>query len=110
MKKLALGNRWFTSDFVLDETATRLRGSIGAVDAVRFVQTVLASRLYTVLPVDADTFEAALRLMVEFADHPLSLTDCSSFALMQSLGIGRAFGFDADFEHCGFELLPGPGS
>ena len=35
----------------------------------------------------------------------VSLVDHASFALMRSLGIGRAFAFDDDFAHEGFELI-----
>jgi predicted nucleic acid-binding protein len=35
----------------------------------------------------------------------LSLIDCSSFVFMRRSGIRRAFSFDRDFKHSGFELL-----
>ncbi|MBI4870645.1 MAG: PIN domain-containing protein [Candidatus Riflebacteria bacterium] len=98
--------RWLTSDYVLDETATRLRAALGSTAAVTFVRAVRASAFYEVLPVDEGIFEAALEVMLKYADQSLSFTDCTSFALMQHLDLREVFGFDADFLRCGFVLVP----
>ncbi len=42
-------------------------------------------------------------------DKRFSYTDASSFAVMERLGIGTAFGFDRDFAQYGFRLI-GPGA
>lgn len=97
---------WLTSDCVLDELATRLRALQSADSAVTFVRTVRASKACRVLSIDDDLVETALGLMLKFSDHRLSFTDCTSFALINELGVREAYAFDADFARCGYSILP----
>jgi uncharacterized protein len=41
-----------------------------------------------------------------FADHPFSLVDATSFAVMRQQRIQHAFAFDAHFATAGFLRLP----
>ena len=45
-------------------------------------------------------------VLERFADKRLSLTDCTSMALMRRLGLEAAFTFDRDFRDCGFAMVP----
>lgn len=58
-----------------------------------------------VRPVGADLFGAAMAAFRASASARVSLVDHSSFALMRSLGIGRAFAYDDDFRQEGFDLV-----
>jgi predicted nucleic acid-binding protein len=104
----AAGNRvrWVTSDYVLDELATRLRAVRGAHAAVTFIRAIRRSPICQVRPVTDDAFEEALVSMLKFSDHRLSFTDCTSFALMNELCLREAFSFDGDFARCGYTLVP----
>lgn len=95
-----------TSDYILDETATRLRDSLGAEKAVLFCEKVLESRLYKVLFVDRSILKSALDKMKKYGDKPLSFTDCTSFVLMEKHHLRSALTFDTDFRNVGFEMLP----
>lgn len=95
-----------TSDYVLDETATRLRDSLGAEKAVVFCEKILESRLHKIVFVDRKVFSAALGKMRKMADQALSLTDCTSFVLMEKNRLRTAFAFDEDFVRVGFEKVP----
>lgn len=55
--------------------------------------------------VDADLHAVAVGAYRRSASASVSLVDHVSFTLMRSLGIGRAFAYDDDFEREGFELV-----
>ncbi len=57
--------------------------------------------------VDKKVENAAWRLFREKADHPFSLTNCTSFILMDRLGVVDVFTFDSDFRRPGkYNLRP----
>ncbi len=98
--------RFVVTELVLGELVTRLRARAGAARAVAAARSLLASRRYELLFVDATILDGALALMERFADHRLSLTDCASFEVMERLSLSAAFGFDEDFRKCGYEMVP----
>lgn len=55
--------------------------------------------------VDDDLHRSAMNAYRRSASAQVSLVDHTSFALMRSLGITRAFAFNADFAREGFELV-----
>lgn len=50
-------------------------------------------------------FAKALDIFDTQLDWDGDLSDCLSFALMEALGIQRAFTYDADFAKAGFEII-----
>ena len=98
--------RFVLSELILAEVATRIRARAGPGKAVAVARGLLASRRYELLFADAELFDEALARMERFADKRLSLTDCSSFALMDRLALESVFAFDADFRNCGYLMLP----
>ncbi len=98
--------RFVLSELILAEVGTQVRARAGAAQAVAVARGLLDSRRYEVLFADAELFDEALARMGRFADKRLSLVDCSSFALMDRLALPSAFTFDADFKHCGYDMLP----
>jgi uncharacterized protein len=85
-----------TSSLVLSETFTLLSARLGRAAAPRFWDALREARI-DVVPVDAADLEAAWRLAQAFPDQDFSVTDCTSFAVMERLGIGDAFAFDTHF-------------
>jgi len=60
--------------------------------------------------IDRDVEESAWGRFQREAHHPYSLTDCTSFILMERMRIRHVFTFDEDFLRPGrFELIPGNG-
>lgn len=95
-----------TSNYIMDETLTRIRYAVGHKEAVRWGKDILASRVVEKIEVGREIFELAWKLFETYEDKVLSFTDCTSFAIMKKNGIEKAFSFDGDFKSIGFVLLP----
>ena len=98
--------RFVMTELILAEAVTLVRARAGPARAVAFADDALRSRRYDIVFTDALLFRGALAQMRRFADKRLSLTDCVSFELMNSLGLQAAFTFDRDFRDCGFRMVP----
>jgi predicted nucleic acid-binding protein len=59
----------------------------------------------TVLPAEQDMFQKALELFAARPDKEWSLTDCTSFVVMQEQGLTEALTSDHHFEQAGFASL-----
>ncbi len=104
---LKKGRPLVTSDYVLDETYTILRIRAGHPIAVQFGEALRASRLMRVEYLSPEAIESAWRVFRTYADQDFSFTDCTSFVLMERLGIEAAFTFDSHFRRYGrFQVNP----
>lgn len=95
-----------TTDYVLRETYTLVRMRIGMGAVRQFVRLLGGSSSIRVLWVDAGRHDAALRLPLKRRDKRWSHTDCTSFVMMETLGIPESFAFDRNFEQAGFIRRP----
>jgi uncharacterized protein len=93
-----------TSDYVVDETVTWLRYRIGHLAAVAFWETTLRSKLIDIASINRELLDRSWTIFRKYADQQFSLTDCTSFALMQSRHVRRVFTFDSHFAFMGFDL------
>jgi len=98
--------RLITSDYIVGETLTRIRFKVGHAQAVNWGQNIHSSKIIELLRVDKNIYEDALVIFEKYNDKQLSFTDCTSFALMKSMGINDAFTFDEDFRKMGFNIMP----
>jgi hypothetical protein len=97
----------YTSNYIIDETITRLRKTAGFKIAMQFGEIIFStSNFYQIYYIDPDLEQFAFEIFKKFSDKDLSFTDCTSFALMKRLRLKKAFAFDEDFIHAGFELYP----
>lgn len=97
--------RFYASDYVFDEAVTFIECVLGDHGlAVDVGEALLSSPFSTILRVDGDIFEDAWSRFR--ASRGLSFTDCSSFTLMEDIGISHAFTFDSHFRKAGFQTLP----
>src|SRR5206468_12200235 len=89
------------------ETITTLRFKSGRHDvAAAAGRTILDSAAFERVSVEPPVFDAAWSLFIERTDKPWSFTDCTSFVLMENLGIRQAVAFDANFRQAGFATFP----
>jgi predicted nucleic acid-binding protein len=93
---LSAGDSLVTTDHVLVETWTLLRWRIHRKAAEAFWRGLRGgvAALEVVGPAD---LQAAWTIGRDFPDQDFSLVDCTSFAVMERLGLERAASFDADF-------------
>ena len=106
---LQAGTRFLTSDYVLDETLTRLRYDLGHGAALRFWEQIEAAKKMDILEiwrVDEAIWSAALDVFAQFRDQKFSFTDCTSFVLAQSCSVDEVFAFDAHFAIFGLVVRP----
>lgn len=61
--------------------------------------------LVTTVDVDRALYDRAMALRTARADKDWGLTDCTSFLIMQDLGITRALSCDSHFQQAGFKAL-----
>lgn len=110
LKSLAKERRpLVTSTDVVDEVVTLLRMRLGHRVAVQVGDALFDSKWCQLLEIDTAHRERAWNLFKRFDDQTFSLTDCTSFAIMRSLGIEEAFTFDRrDFAAAGFVPRPAP--
>lgn len=85
-----------TTDIVVAETMALLTAHLGRPGAFQFWGWIREARL-PLFTVELADLEAAWHIAQAFPDQPFSFVDCTSFALMERLGIHEAFAFDAHF-------------
>ena len=98
--------RWrtFTTNFILAETHALLLTRLGRTVALRVLQAIENSD--TVIErVSADDERKAREIITKYDDKNFSLTDATSFAVMERLRISYAFTFDRNFSQYGLSVL-----
>ena len=100
--------RIVTTDYVIDESVTRLRYDLSHTAAVKFLDVIERTEqvdTLAVMGVDRHLFQEALRLFRQYDSARLSFTDCTSFAVCQKHKIAEVFAFDSDFGMMGITML-----
>lgn len=91
-----------TTDHVLAETATLIRmrdkTARGHRLAVRVGSSILRQQSAILQSVTSADLQKALQIFRVYSDHLFSFVDCTSFVVMESLGINYAFAFDSHFD------------
>ena len=90
-----------TTDYILAETATLLRMRDKTMRGHRLASRVATSLLRgeaaLLEKVTEEDLEQALVVFRTYRDHLFSFVDCTSFVVMERLGIQSAFAFDRHF-------------
>lgn len=101
------GAKFVTTNFVVCETANYLRARVSHNVSVIFMESLKKSGLIDLVTIISSMEENALAIFRQYTDKDFSFTDCTSFSVMKSFKINRAFAFDRHFEQYGnLERLP----
>ena len=101
---IADGAHLFLTSFVLAETHALLLNRLSQQIATRFLREMEHSPTTVVWVTPADVHRAKA-IIYQYTDKDFSLTDATSFAVMERMGIPTAFTFDRHFAQYGFTGL-----
>ncbi len=91
-----------TTDYILAETATLLRMRDKTIRghrlALRVATSLFREEAALLEKITEEDLEKALAIFRTYRDHLFSFVDCTSFVVMERLGINHAFAFDHHFE------------
>jgi predicted nucleic acid-binding protein len=96
-----------TTDYVIDETVTRLRYDENhrmAVLFLRYIEHLEGATDVILVEIDKDLFLKAKTLFRQYDSARLSFTDCTSFVVCRENNVGEAFAFDRHFPLMGIGL------
>jgi uncharacterized protein len=98
--------RWrlFTTNFVIAETHALLLTRLGRTTARRVLQEIDRSTT-TIIRIGEAEEHRARQIIEQYDDKDFSLTDATSFAVMERLRIACAFTVDGDFRQFGVQVL-----
>lgn len=99
----------YTSNDVVDETATRLIYDTDIKIAHKFINLIKDSsntNSLVQLWVDEQIQAEAFEIVEKYAEHKLSLTDATTIALVKRFNIESVISLDADFIKVGIPTLP----
>jgi uncharacterized protein len=101
-----IAERWrlFTTSFVLAETHALLLNRLSQEIATRFLRDIEQSPTTLVWVTPADV-QRAKAIIYQYDDKDFSLTDATSFAVMERIRVPSAFTFDRHFAQYGFTVL-----
>lgn len=108
-KAAARDAKLITTNYVVDETVTRLRYDAGlrsALDFKKALDHMIETDRVRLVWIDHRLEKEGLELLQRYADVTLSLTDATSAAVARRRKIGTIFGFDSDFRALGFDVAP----
>ena len=98
---------FLTTDYVIDETVTRLRYDTNHLLSVMFldrIELLVETGVLTLVEIDNRIFQEAITLFRQYDSTRLSFTDCTSFVVCQENDILEAFAFDLHFSMMGINL------
>jgi len=93
-----------TTNYVVLETLAVCQSRFGMAAARAFASELLP--LLEIHWVDPETHADAVSAVLTANRRDLSVVDCTSFAVMRSQRITRAFALDEHFREQGFEVVP----
>ncbi len=106
------GGLWVTTDYILDETITRLFARRPFEEAKKFMAGLFQARelgLLNVETITPDRFQKAYEMRLRYRDKPrISFTDLTSFVVAAELAIRHVLTQDAHFRQTQLGLITLP--
>ena len=99
-----------TTEFVVVELLNFFAGTNGRATATHFVRSLRSDPDTIIVAATNQLIERGFDLFAKRPDKEWSLTDCTSFVVMQEQGLAEALTADHHFEQAGFAALLSPGS
>ena len=90
-----------TSNYIADEVITLTRNRLGHKVAVEIGQKLWSESIANLIYMTPQDEKRAWEIFVKYQDKAFSFTDCTSFALMERIGIIEVFAFDEHFRQYG---------
>ncbi|MFV1916929.1 MAG: type II toxin-antitoxin system VapC family toxin [Patescibacteria group bacterium] len=103
------GAKFFTSDYVLDETFTRLitgQSFRSAKVLKRKVKTLEREKQLLVLWTNEVIFNKSWKYFEKFSEHKLSFTDATIYTFVKDLKIDEVLTLDEGFKKVGLTVKP----
>jgi predicted nucleic acid-binding protein len=100
--------RLVTTNWIVAETHALVLARLGrarASEMLRQLDNDAASHQLALVSVQAEDELKAREIIYRYDDKDFTLTDATSFAVMERLGIAYAFTFDRDFRQYGLDVL-----
>jgi predicted nucleic acid-binding protein len=90
-----------TTDYIVDETLTRLRARGERRRALRAADDFFLGRFTSLYFLTEDDLREAWNVFLRYSDKEWSFTDCTSKVVIETLQITAAFTFDHHFRQFG---------
>lgn len=92
------GAKFITTNFIVCETMNYLNAKVSHNIAVIFRDNLKKSSLMEIINITPLIEDTAFNIFRQYTDKDFSFTDCTSFSIMKSLKLKKAFAFDRHFE------------
>jgi len=99
--------RLLTTEYIFDEVVTLVRIRVGHAQACRVGEALRGGAVVRLIDVTPADIRSAWQRFVRHTDKVYSFTDCTSFAVMDRLGLKIAAAVGADFSRAGYTAIPG---
>ena len=93
------------TEFVLVELANALSRTDTRHCFVDLLTHIRSDSAVTIVPTSGELFDRGYQLYARRPDKDWSLTDCTSFVVMEEAGLEEALTADRHFEQAGFQVL-----
>jgi len=94
-----------TTNYILIETINALSKAAHRKAVVEFINRIESSLSVTIFKVTDDLYKSTWDLYQHRMDKDWGITDCTSFEVMKTFNIERAFTNDKHFEQVGYAIL-----